>query len=232
MHDGRMSIGIITGASRGLGLALTRALAARGWTLVVDARDERALAEATEGLDGVVAVAGDVTDPAPPGARSSRPPATGSTSSSTTPARSGRARSPRSPPIRSTCCAASSRSTCSPRSPSSRRRCRAWRRGARVVDITLRRRRRAVPRLGRLRLVEGGARPAHRDPREPSTRSCASTRSTPATCARRCTRRRSRARTSPTGRRRRTACPGLLALVEGDAAERPLPGRRARAARA
>src|SRR3954467_15987323 len=63
MHDGRMSIGIITGASRGLGLALTRALAARGWTLVVDARDERALAEATQGLDGVVALAGDVTDP-------------------------------------------------------------------------------------------------------------------------------------------------------------------------
>ncbi len=58
-----MSIGIITGASRGLGLALTRALAARGWTLVVDARDERALAEATQGLAGVVALAGDVTDP-------------------------------------------------------------------------------------------------------------------------------------------------------------------------
>jgi NAD(P)-dependent dehydrogenase (short-subunit alcohol dehydrogenase family) len=63
MHDARMSIGIITGASRGLGLALTRALAARGWTLVVDARDERVLAEATQGLDGVVAMAGDVTDP-------------------------------------------------------------------------------------------------------------------------------------------------------------------------
>jgi NAD(P)-dependent dehydrogenase (short-subunit alcohol dehydrogenase family) len=63
MHDAHMSIGIITGGSRGLGLALTRALAARGWTLVVDARDEHALAEATQGLDGVVAVAGDVTDP-------------------------------------------------------------------------------------------------------------------------------------------------------------------------
>ena len=65
MHDARMSIGIITGASRGLGLALTRALASRDWTLVVDARDEQALAEATRGLDGVVAVAGDVTDPRP-----------------------------------------------------------------------------------------------------------------------------------------------------------------------
>jgi len=57
-----MAIGIITGASRGLGLALTRALAARGWTLAVDARDAEALAAATRGLPGVVAVAGDVTD--------------------------------------------------------------------------------------------------------------------------------------------------------------------------
>ena len=49
----------------------------------------------------------------------------------------------------------------------------------------------------------------------PSTRRCASTPSTRATCARRCTRRRSRARTSPTARRPRRACPGLLALIEG-----------------
>ena len=57
-----MSTGIITGASRGLGLELTRALAAKGWTLAVDARDAAALPEATRGLDGVVAVPGDVTD--------------------------------------------------------------------------------------------------------------------------------------------------------------------------
>jgi NAD(P)-dependent dehydrogenase (short-subunit alcohol dehydrogenase family) len=63
MHDVGMNTGIITGASRGLGLALTRALAAQGWRLVVDARDAAALAEATAGLHGVVAVAGDVTDP-------------------------------------------------------------------------------------------------------------------------------------------------------------------------
>ena len=55
--------GIITGASRGLGLALTRALAERGWRLVVDARDGDALGRAVVGLDGVVAVAGDVADP-------------------------------------------------------------------------------------------------------------------------------------------------------------------------
>jgi NAD(P)-dependent dehydrogenase (short-subunit alcohol dehydrogenase family) len=58
-----MTTGIITGASRGLGLELTRALAAQGWTLAVDARDATALREATEGLDGVIAVPGDVTDP-------------------------------------------------------------------------------------------------------------------------------------------------------------------------
>src|SRR5665809_64215 len=55
--------GIVTGASRGLGLALTRALAERGWQLVVDARDGDALERAVGGLDGVVGLAGDVTDP-------------------------------------------------------------------------------------------------------------------------------------------------------------------------
>jgi NAD(P)-dependent dehydrogenase (short-subunit alcohol dehydrogenase family) len=58
-----MSNGIITGASRGLGLALMRALAARGWQLAVDARDPAALQEATDGLGGVTAVPGDVADP-------------------------------------------------------------------------------------------------------------------------------------------------------------------------
>src|ERR671922_67633 len=33
-----MPVGIVTGASRGLGLALARALNERGWRLVVDAR--------------------------------------------------------------------------------------------------------------------------------------------------------------------------------------------------
>jgi NAD(P)-dependent dehydrogenase (short-subunit alcohol dehydrogenase family) len=58
-----MSTALITGASQGLGLALTRAFAARGWNLVVDARDEAALREATRTLPTAVAVAGDVTDP-------------------------------------------------------------------------------------------------------------------------------------------------------------------------
>ena len=55
--------GIVTGASRGLGLALTRALVDRGWRLVVDARDGDALAHAVGDLDAVTAIAGDVADP-------------------------------------------------------------------------------------------------------------------------------------------------------------------------
>jgi NAD(P)-dependent dehydrogenase (short-subunit alcohol dehydrogenase family) len=52
---------LITGAGRGLGLALARALAARGWRVVVDARRAGHLAAA---LPGAVVVPGDVTDPA------------------------------------------------------------------------------------------------------------------------------------------------------------------------
>jgi NAD(P)-dependent dehydrogenase (short-subunit alcohol dehydrogenase family) len=59
-----MGVAIVTGASRGLGLALTRELAARGWRVVVDARDAALLAESTAGLVDVVRVPGDVTDPA------------------------------------------------------------------------------------------------------------------------------------------------------------------------
>src|SRR3954471_19446508 len=58
----RMPVGIITGASRGLGLALARELDSRGWRLAVDARGADALANATAGLSGVTAVPGDVTD--------------------------------------------------------------------------------------------------------------------------------------------------------------------------
>ena len=59
-----MPVGIVTGASRGLGLALVRALVERGWRLVVDARDATELRRAVADLDGVVAIAGDVVDPA------------------------------------------------------------------------------------------------------------------------------------------------------------------------
>jgi NAD(P)-dependent dehydrogenase (short-subunit alcohol dehydrogenase family) len=55
--------GIITGASRGLGLALARALSERGWQLAVDARGADALEHAVDGLAGVTAIGGDVVDP-------------------------------------------------------------------------------------------------------------------------------------------------------------------------
>lgn len=63
-----MAVAIITGASRGLGLALAHALAGRGWDLVLDARTAKSLEEAADGLrghgGGVTAVPGDVTDAA------------------------------------------------------------------------------------------------------------------------------------------------------------------------
>jgi NAD(P)-dependent dehydrogenase (short-subunit alcohol dehydrogenase family) len=73
-----MPVAIITGASRGLGLALAHGLADAGWQLVVDGRDAAALAGAfpepagppgspggaTGVPRGVTALPGDVTDPA------------------------------------------------------------------------------------------------------------------------------------------------------------------------
>jgi NAD(P)-dependent dehydrogenase (short-subunit alcohol dehydrogenase family) len=60
-----MSVALITGASRGLGQALARALSARGWSLVLDARGAQALDETVSSLGDspVVAVVGDVTSP-------------------------------------------------------------------------------------------------------------------------------------------------------------------------
>ena len=60
-------IAIITGASRGLGLALAGGLAADGYRLVVDGRDGAALRAAVAGLPdpaAVTAVPGDICDPA------------------------------------------------------------------------------------------------------------------------------------------------------------------------
>ena len=54
---------LITGASRGLGLALARRLAGEGWTLIIDARGERELEAARAELaerTRVVAIPGDV----------------------------------------------------------------------------------------------------------------------------------------------------------------------------
>ena len=58
---------LITGATRGLGLALARGLAARGWNLIIDGRDAerlRAVRNELAAVTHVAAIAGDVTDPA------------------------------------------------------------------------------------------------------------------------------------------------------------------------
>ena len=57
---------LVTGASRGLGLALARGLAARGWNLIIDGRNPNRLRAARDELAAVThvaALAGDVTDP-------------------------------------------------------------------------------------------------------------------------------------------------------------------------
>ena len=58
-------IALITGASRGLGLALARQLAAEDWHLIIDARGAKALETARVALakqTRVIALPGDVTD--------------------------------------------------------------------------------------------------------------------------------------------------------------------------
>jgi NAD(P)-dependent dehydrogenase (short-subunit alcohol dehydrogenase family) len=56
-------VALITGASQGLGRALARALAGRGWSVIADARGGAALDEAMRDLLNVTTLPGDVTDP-------------------------------------------------------------------------------------------------------------------------------------------------------------------------
>ncbi len=59
-----MKNALITGASRGLGLALARQLAQNGWGLIIDARGKKALEQAREQLSAktkVIAISGDIT---------------------------------------------------------------------------------------------------------------------------------------------------------------------------
>jgi NAD(P)-dependent dehydrogenase (short-subunit alcohol dehydrogenase family) len=66
-----MPVAIITGASRGLGLATARALAEQGWSVVADARRAEQLQAAAGGIAAagdlaggrLITVPGDVTDP-------------------------------------------------------------------------------------------------------------------------------------------------------------------------
>jgi len=65
VNNGRTAL--ITGASRGLGLALARGLATRGWNLILTARDAdrlRTVRNELAEITHVAALAGDVIDPA------------------------------------------------------------------------------------------------------------------------------------------------------------------------
>jgi len=65
MTTGVTRTALITGASRGLGLALARQLSTDGWQLIIDARGTEALEAARSILaeqTHVIAIAGDVTD--------------------------------------------------------------------------------------------------------------------------------------------------------------------------
>lgn len=64
-----MSVGLVTGASRGLGRALALGLARQGWSLVIDARNEEALHAAGQEMRllqppgaQLVAIAGDIIE--------------------------------------------------------------------------------------------------------------------------------------------------------------------------
>jgi NAD(P)-dependent dehydrogenase (short-subunit alcohol dehydrogenase family) len=56
-------VALITGASRGLGLAIARSLSDHGWRLILDGRDQARLGAVAAELPAAVTVAGTVTDP-------------------------------------------------------------------------------------------------------------------------------------------------------------------------
>jgi NAD(P)-dependent dehydrogenase (short-subunit alcohol dehydrogenase family) len=66
MNEQNPRLAVVTGGSRGLGLALTRELTNRGWHVVIDGRDAAVLGAAVATLthpERVTPIAGDVADP-------------------------------------------------------------------------------------------------------------------------------------------------------------------------
>ena len=226
-------VALITGASQGLGRALAEALAAQGWRLVIDARH-------ADRLDAAAAVA-------------RREHRSRSRSPATSPTRSHRAelvaaverfgrldllvnnastlgasplppldvdRSRRAPHDLS-------RSTSSPHSRSSQALLPfAGSEQGHGRQHHVRRRGRGLRGLGRLRLVEGRARAPLGDPRRRASRAASAGGSTPATCAPRCTKTRSPARTSPIGRSPSRSSPSSSRLIGSDAARAGALGSR------
>ena len=65
MNQKQSPTALITGASRGLGLALAQSLASQGWQLIIDAREPRALESARVVLSQttqVIAIVGDISN--------------------------------------------------------------------------------------------------------------------------------------------------------------------------
>ena len=162
-----MPIAIITGASRGLGLELARALAQRDWALIIDARGTTELERVARELGSiteVVAIPGDVCRRLAPrrarrsGGRRDRP------------ARQQRERA-RPEPAAGACPVPARRARA--RLPRQRARARRARAAGRPATPRrglhhqrhVRRRRRALRGLGWLRLLQGRARAGHGDPR-------------------------------------------------------------------
>ena len=198
----RKPVAVVTGASQGLGLALAEALADRG----LGARDRRPAGRPARRRGGPPRVAHrcrrrwPATSPTPRTARRSptRPRALGTVRLVVNNASTlGASPLPPLDRIAPRSCATPSttnvdrahRAVAGARAGAGRRRDHR--------EHHVRRRGRGVRRVGRVRRVEGGARARAAGSSRSSSRRAGCSSSTPATCAPRCTRTRSRARTSP-----------------------------------